>query len=208
MGTPWGEIIPDGIGAFGVAVAGVATWFSQQASRRSLDVSEQAAAIEQDRRRAERVPVLSARLECWGPGSNNSFGLSVWLESSEPLAKIRVVTREARNMDCPVGFAVGQNGVKTELPRALDAEGILPAWTSDTVRPAADWLDRMAPGTAAYWLMELRDHAKISAGSAGVRFKALAWAERDDQQWELPLPVAITDAARSRLDGAAASSGR
>jgi hypothetical protein len=32
MGTPWGEIVPDGIGAFGVVVAAFAAWLSQRAS--------------------------------------------------------------------------------------------------------------------------------------------------------------------------------
>jgi hypothetical protein len=60
------------------------------------------------------------------------------------------VVQEARNMDCPIGFARGQNGVSNELPPALEAEGILPAWKSDTLGAS------------------------------------LAWAERDDQCWELP----------------------
>jgi hypothetical protein len=96
------------------------------------------------------------------------------------------VVQEARNMDCPIGFARGQNGVSNELPPALEAEGILPAWKSDTLHPVADWTERMAPGTAAFWLMEQRRTAVTSAGANGVRFKALAWAERDDQCWELP----------------------
>lgn len=62
MRTPWGEIVPDGIGAFGVVVAAAAAWLSQRASSRSIDVSEAVAAIEQDRRNTERVPRLSARL--------------------------------------------------------------------------------------------------------------------------------------------------
>jgi hypothetical protein len=68
------------------------------------------------------------------------------------------VVQEARNMDCPIGFARGQNGVSNELPPALEAEGILPAWKSDTLGAS--------------------------------------------------LPVTVTDAARSRLDSAAAESGR
>jgi hypothetical protein len=207
VGTPWGEIVPDGIGAFGVVIAGAAAWLSQRASSRSVDVSQNMADIERDRRGAERVPKLSARLERWGSGQEG-FGLSVWLESSEPLAKIRVVVQEARNMDCPVGFARGQLGVSDELPPALEAEGILPAWQNDTLHPLADWTDRMAPGTAAFWLMELRRSAVQSPGADAVRFKALAWAERDDQCWELPLPVSMTDAARIRIDEVAEGSGR
>lgn len=41
-----------------------------------------------------------------------------------------------------------------------------------------------------------------------MRFKALAWAERDKQRWELPLPVSMTDGARDLLNQAAAQSGR
>jgi len=66
----------------------------------------------------------------------------------------------------------------------------------------------MAPGTAAVWQMELRRSAKTSAGADGVRFKALAWAARDDQRWELILPVSITDNARAVVNGAASQSGR
>jgi hypothetical protein len=200
VGTPWGEIVPDGIGAFGVVVAGLAAWSSQRTSSRLAD-------IERDRRSTERVPRLSAQLESWAAGQDG-FGLSVWLESSEPLAEVRVVVAEARNMDCPIGFAPGQDGVTNELPPALEAEGILPAWSTDTLRPVANWTDRMAPGTSAFWMMEQRRTVKSSAGARGVRFKALAWAERDDQHWELPLPVSVTDAAAARLNRAAAESGR
>lgn len=207
MGTPWGEIVPDGIAAFGVVVAAAAAWPSQRASSRSIDVSEVMAAIEKNRRKTERVPRLSARLESWGTGQDG-FVLSVWLESPEPLARIRVVVQEARNMDCPLGFKRGQNGVANELPPMLEAEGIRPAWQTDTLHPLADWNEGMAPGTPALWLMQLRRTADISAGAGGVRFKALAWAERDDRRWELPLPVAITDNARALISGAAAQSGR
>lgn len=152
VGTPWGEVIPDGIGAFGVVVAAAAVWLAQRASSRSVGVSETMAAIEQDRRNTERVPRLSARLESWGNGQDG-FALSVWLESPEPLAWIRVVVQEARNMDCPLGFKRGQDGVANELPPMLEAEGIRPAWQTDTLRPLADWNERMAPGTPALWLM-------------------------------------------------------
>jgi hypothetical protein len=165
------------------------------------------AAIERERHHAERVPRLSARLESWGIGQSG-FVLSAWLESPEPLSAIRVVVQEARNMDCPIGFNRQQYGVDTELPPALEAEGILPAWKSDTVHPLANWTERMAPGTPATWHMELRRSAKTSAGAYGVRFKALAWAERDEQRWELPLQVSMTDNARDLLNEAADQSGR
>jgi hypothetical protein len=74
-------------------------------------------------------------------------------------------------------------------------------------RPLADWTERMARGTPPLWLMELRCNARTSAGADGVRFKALAWAERDDQSWELPLPVSVTDNARALINQAAAQSG-
>jgi hypothetical protein len=67
--------------------------------------------------------------------------LSVWLESAEPLAKIRVVVQEARNLDCPLGFTRGQNGVDNELPPMLKAEGIRAAWQTETLHPAADWTE-------------------------------------------------------------------
>ena len=163
-------------------------------SSKAIGVSKTVAGIEQDRRHAERVPRLSARLECWATGQDG-FALSVWLETPEPLARIRVVVQEARNMDSPVGFKRGQAGVANELPPVLAAEGILPAWQTDSLHPLAESQERMAPGTAAVWIMQLRSTAGMSAGTDGVRFKALAWAERDEQVWELPLPVTITDNA-------------
>jgi len=207
LGTPWGEFIPDGIGACGVVVAAAAAWLSQRASSRPIDVSETVAAIEQDRRNTERVPQLSARLESWGT-RQDGFVLSVWLESPEPLARIRVVVQEARNMDCPLGFKRGQNGVANELPPMLEAEGIRPAWQTDTLHPLAAWNERIASGTPALWLMQLRRTADLSSGADGVRFRAMARAERDDRRWELPLPVSITDNARALISGAAAQSGR
>jgi hypothetical protein len=207
VGTPWGEIVPGGIGAFGVVVAAVAAWRSQRASSRSIDVSQRMAAIEEDRRSAERVPRLSARLENWG-NAQDHFVLSVRLESPEALSRVKVVVQEARNQDCPVGFSRGQNGVSNELPPDLELEGIRPAWQAETLHPLADTIERMAPGSAAVWQMELRRSAKTSAGADGVRFKALAWAERDDHHWELPLPVSMTVNARGRINQAAAQSGR
>jgi hypothetical protein len=207
VGTAWGQIVPDGIGAFGVVVAAGAAWRSQRTSSKSIDVSRTMAEIERDRRHGERVPRLSARVESWGIGQTG-FVLSVWLESPEPLSEIRVVVQEARNSDCPIGFSRQQYGVPSELPPAIEAEGILPAWKSDTVHPLANWTQQMAPGTAATWHMELRHGASTSSGADGVRFKALAWAERDEQRWELPLPVSITDNARALLNQAAGQSGR
>jgi hypothetical protein len=55
----------------------------------------------------------------------------------------------------------------------------------------------MAPGAPAFWVMELLRTVGTSAGADGVRLKALAWAERDDQRWELPLPVSMSDNALS-----------
>jgi hypothetical protein len=114
-------------------------------------------------------------------------------------------------MDSPVGFKPGQLGVQTwteDEPDSFEANGILPAWQTDTMRPIADWTTRMAPGTAAVWLMQFRSSAAMSAGADGVRFKALAWAERDDQVWELPLPVTVTLNAQNAIAGEAGESGR
>jgi hypothetical protein len=86
----------------------------------------------------------------------------------------------------------------------LEAEGILPAWQKETLHPLAESSGRMAPGTPAHFQMELRRTASRSAGADGVRFKALAWAERDKQHWELPLLVSITDKARTLINEAAA----
>jgi len=104
-------------------------------------------------------------------------------------------------MDSPLGFKRGQNGVANDLPPMLEAEGIRSAWQADTLHPLADWTERMAAGTLALWLMQLRRTVDASAGSDGLRFKALAWAERDDQRWELPLPVTMTDNARALISG-------
>lgn len=208
MGTHWGVIVPDLIGSCGVLVAGGAAWLSQRASRKATDVSRDVAAIEKDRRSAERVPRLTARLENWGIGQQG-FALSVWLETPEPLARIRVVVQEARNMDCPVGFKPGQDGVETWTePGFYEANGLLPAWQADTMRPVADWNSRMAPGTAAVWGMDERSTFEMSAGGEAVRFKALAWAERDGQTWELPLPLTITPQAFARLGGETSNLGR
>lgn len=206
--THWAVIVPDAIGAFGVVVAGSAAWLSQRGSSKSIDVSRTVAVIELDRRDAERVPRLSARLECWGTGQEG-FALSVWLETAEPLARIRVVVQEARNMDSPLGFKPGQEGVETWTePGFYQANGFLPGWQSDGLIPLAERRERMAPGTAAVWLMELRSTVQMSAGTDGVRFKALAWAERDDLRWEIPLPVTLTNNAIDRIAQKAGQSGR
>jgi hypothetical protein len=197
-GTPWGEIVPDLIGAFGVLVAGGAAGLSLRATSKATGVSQTLASIEEDRRRTERVPRLTARLQSAGMG-RQGLVLSVWLESPEPLAKILVVVQEARNFDCPIGFRRGQYGVPNDLPPMLEADGIRPAWATDTLHPLANWNERLAPGTAAVWAMELRSYAPFSAGADGVRFKARAFAERDDQEWELPLPVTMTDNAREMI---------
>jgi hypothetical protein len=90
------------------------------------------AAIERDRRSTERVPRLSARLQGWG-NEEDSFVLSVWLESPEALSRIKVVVQEARNLDGPLGFSRGQNGVSNKLPPNLEVEGIRPAWQTETL---------------------------------------------------------------------------
>jgi hypothetical protein len=144
-----------------------------------------------------------------GGTGHDGFALSVWLETPEPLARIRVVVQEARNMDSPVGFKPGQNGVETRTePGFYEADGCLPAWQADSLRPLADWPERMAPGTAAVWLMQFRSTAEMSAGADGVRFKALAWAESDEQVWELPLPVTLTNNAIDVIASKAGQSGR
>jgi hypothetical protein len=56
--------------------------------------------------------------------------------------------------------------------------------------------------------MELRRCAGVSAVADGVGFKALAWAELDDQCWELPLLVSMTGRARASIDESASASGR
>jgi hypothetical protein len=200
-GTPWGEIVPDLIGAFGVLVAGGAAGLSLRATSKATGVSEALASIEQDRRASERVPKLSARLQTGGLGQSG-FVLAVWLESPEPLARITAVVQEARNQDCPIGFKRGQYGVPNDLRPILEAEGIRPAWATDTLHPLASWNQRLAPGTPAVWAMELRRSAPFSAGADAVRFKALAYAERDDQHWEIPLPVTLTDNARDMIEHA------
>jgi|HubBroStandDraft_4_1064222.scaffolds.fasta_scaffold74282_1 hypothetical protein len=52
-----------------------------------------------------------------GEGSRDPR-LNVWLESTEALSRLRVVVREARNNDGPIGFKRGMDGVPNEVPAA------------------------------------------------------------------------------------------
>jgi hypothetical protein len=112
-------------------------------------------------------------------------------------------------MTAQSAFKRGQDGVPNELPTDLGAEGIRPAWSTDTLSPIAEWFDpysgnELAPGDSAVWLMELRNLHDMSAGVDGVRFKALAWLTDglDGKPWELPLPVDISEAAKATITGA------
>jgi hypothetical protein len=186
------------IAAAGVLVAGWGVLVAARAAGKSMATSAALAAIEQERRKAERTPRLSARLALWGPGSTDLV-LAVWLDSTEPLSRLRVVIREARNLDCPVGFKRGQEGVANELPSDLAVEGIRPAWSTDVLAPIAEWRARLAPGDAAVWAMALRPQAQdVGGGGADlVRFKVLTWPDGDSSGpgWELPVPVTITPRA-------------
>lgn len=209
MDTHWAAILGDAGVAVGIAAATIAARFGYKTSKRSVQVTETMAAIENERRHAERIPRLTARLEAWGNGSEDLL-LSVWLETPEALGRLRVVVQEARNMDGPIGFKPGQNGVGHELPwpkEQDDAEGILPAWRADSLRPLADGPGRMAPGSAAVWGMQIRRTADQAGGCSAVRLKALCWAERDDQVWEIPVPVTFSDRARELIDEACRKSG-
>jgi hypothetical protein len=210
MSTHWAVILADGGAAAGVVVAFGAARFAQLSNRKSIAVTSTMATVEVDRRRAERVPRLAGRLERWGNGGD-SLLLSVWLESPEALAKIRVVVQEARNMDGPVGFKPGQNGVGIEMPWPQDQDdlqGVLPAWRGDSLRPLADWEQRMAPGTAAVWQMAMRDTVVMAGGCAAIRLKAMCWADRDGERWEVAIPVAISDRAVAQIDAACKNSDR
>lgn len=206
--THWAAILGEVGIAVGICVAAVAARFAQKTSSRSVKVTETMATIENDRRYAERIPRLSGRLEAWGAGSEDLL-LSVWLETPEALGRLRVLIQEARNMDGPVGFKPGQTGVDHELPWPQEhdeTEGVLPAWRPDSLRPVADWPDRMAPGSAAVWGMQLRRTADMGGGSVAVRLKALCWADRDDQVWETVVPVTFSDRARDMIDTACKNS--
>jgi len=208
--THWAVILADAGAVAGVLVAGAAARFAQLSNRKSITVASTMAAVEVDRRSAERVPRLSARLESWGNGSDNLL-LSVWLETSEALARIRVVVQEARNMDGPIGFRPGQIGVGHELPwppEQDELEGVLPAWRPDTLRPVADWEKRMPPGTAAVWGMDLRRTADMAGGCSAIRLKALCWADRDSETWEVAVPVTISDRAKELINDACKHSDR
>jgi hypothetical protein len=206
--THWAAILGDAGVAVGICFAAVAARFAQKTSSRSVKVTETMAAIEKDRRHAERIPRLTARLEAWGTGSEDLL-LSVWLDTPEALGRLRVVVQEARNSDGPVGFKPGQNGVGHELPwpqEEDEVEGVLPAWRADSLRPVADWTDRMAPGSAAVWGMQIRRSADMAGGSVAVRLKALCWADRDDQMWEIPVPVTFSVRAQDMIDTACKNS--
>ena len=208
VGAPWGEIFPDAIGAFGVVVAASAAWLSQRVSSRSVSVSKTVAAIEQDRRNNERVPRLSARLETSGSRTERvrAQRLARILRASG-LDQSRSARGPQHGLPARVQARAERRGQRASSD-ARGGKGSAPAWQTDTLHPLAQWDERMAPGTSALWLMELRRTADISAGSDGVRFKALARAERDNQSWELPLPVSITDNASALINEAAAKSGR
>jgi hypothetical protein len=47
--------------------------------------------------------------------------------------------------------------------------GIFQAWRADSLRPVADWRDRVAPGTAATWQMQIRRTASSAGGCQAVR---------------------------------------
>jgi hypothetical protein len=110
MSTRWAVILADAGAAAGVIVAFGAARFAQLSNRKPIKVTSTMAAVEVDRRHAERVPRLAGRLERWG-NSGETLQLPVWLESSEALPRSRVVVQEARNMDGPVGFRPWRNGV-------------------------------------------------------------------------------------------------
>jgi hypothetical protein len=213
VGIPWAEIVPDVIAGVSLAVASGATWFAKRSGDKaadidagSLEVSRSVAAIEASRRHAERTPRLTGELGAWGTGSSD-LRLNVWLESTEALARLRVVVREARNNDGPIGFKRGLAGIPNDLPPDLELEGILPAWSTDSLSPIADWPRRLAPGNAAVFIMQTRQLAAMGAGTPGVRFKALAWPDDDGQPWELPLPVSIGEGAAEIIGRASGSGG-
>jgi hypothetical protein len=126
-------LIGAGAGAGGVVVA---AWKVGQATKQSnavadgaltvneklaaikvqgLAASQAVAAIEGSLRHAERMPRFPAKLASWGTGSTD-FRLNVWLDSTEAVSRMRVVVREARNNDGPIGFKRSLRGVPNELP--------------------------------------------------------------------------------------------
>lgn len=207
----WATITGDAVAILAFLVAAVAWWTSWRTGQRSVTATEALAAIEAGRRHAERVPRLSARVECWGAGTERDFTIAVWLESAEALARLRVLLMEARNNDGPLGFRKGQAGVPDGLPWAPELDelnGVLPAWRGDSLMPVADWPgERLAPGAAALWGLQLRRNAEMGGGSAAVRVKALCTAG-DGEQWEVTVPVTFSDRARELTDDACRKSGK
>ena len=211
MSTHWAAILADAGVGVGVAAASTAAWFAQKTSRRSVTVTETMAALEIERRHAERIPRLAGRMQAWGNGLGGDLLFSVWLETPEALRRLRIVVQEASNMDGPVGFKPQQNGVRNDLPWPPEqdaAEGIFQAWRADSLRPVADWPDRMAPGTSATWQMQIRRTADQAGGCAAVRLKALCWADRDDEVWEVPATATFSDRAADLIDTACKDSNR
>lgn len=207
----WAAILGDAGVAVGIFVAAVAARFAYKTSKRSVEVTETMAAIEAERRHAERIPQLTGHIQSWGNGLGGDLLLSVWLESPEALARLRIVIQEGSNMDGPIGFKRGQHGVRPQLPwppEEDDANGIFQAWRADSLGPLADWPDRIAPGTAATWQMQVRRTASQSGGRQAIRLKALCWAERDGQTWEVPVSVTFSDLAREIIDEACKDSNR
>jgi hypothetical protein len=56
--------------------------------------------------------------------------------------------------------------------------------------------------------MQIRRSADMVGGSIAVRLKALCWADRDDQAWEIPVPVAFSCRAQDMIDTACKNSDR
>ena len=57
-------------------------------------------------------------------------------------------------------------------------------------------------GTSAVWCMQLRRTAEMSGGAEAVRLSAMCWSARDWQAWQVPVPVTISDQARSLITAA------
>lgn len=207
----WGDIA---LGA-GVLATAVVGWLAGRDTRKALAAAGEAnalsarlATLEEDRRRSERVPRMSAQLNA--TNQDGVLLLSVWLDSAEPLSKVKVTVRETRNHGSPVGFPSGQNGVSTRPP-GPDADGnmpdgIQPGWQSDSLRPQAVWEKRMVPGTAATWSMGRRAMAPESDGWDSIRLGVLCVAAADQEGWTVPVPVEVTERAR-RVIGTGRGSG-
>lgn len=159
MSTHWAAILGDAGVGVGVTVAALAASSAQRTSNRSVKVTETMATPERERRHAERIPRLTGRVQSWGNGLGGDLLFAVWLETPEALRRLRIVVQEASNMDAPIGLKTQQHGVRNDLPWPPEqdvTEGIFQRWRSDSLRPLADWPDRMAPGTAATWQMQIR----------------------------------------------------